>query len=57
MIIESVEGQAMELGWRKENECNLTDDDYLRMILKKNMLVHLHAPDPHWRDHRYKWKY
>lgn len=35
MIIESVEGQAMELGWRKENECNLTDDDYLRMILKK----------------------
>jgi geranylgeranyl diphosphate synthase type II len=35
MITESVEGQAMELGWRKENECNLNDDDYLRMILKK----------------------
>ncbi|MEP6846104.1 MAG: polyprenyl synthetase family protein [Panacibacter sp.] len=35
MVTESVEGQAMELGWRKDNICTLNDDDYLRMILKK----------------------
>jgi len=35
MATESVEGQAMELGWRKDNVCTLNDDDYLRMILKK----------------------
>ncbi len=35
MVIESVEGQALELGWRKDNVCELTDDDYMRMILKK----------------------
>ena len=35
MVTESVEGQALELGWRKDNICDLNDDDYLRMILKK----------------------
>lgn len=35
MVTESVEGQAIELGWRKDNECDLQDADYLRMILKK----------------------
>jgi geranylgeranyl diphosphate synthase, type II len=35
MVTESAEGQAMELGWRKDNCCNLNDDDYYRMILKK----------------------
>ncbi|MFN2458144.1 MAG: polyprenyl synthetase family protein [Chitinophagaceae bacterium] len=35
MVMQSVEGQAMELGWRKDNICELNDDDYLRMILKK----------------------
>jgi geranylgeranyl diphosphate synthase, type II len=35
MVLESVEGQAMELGWRRDNDCNLKDDDYMRMILKK----------------------
>lgn len=35
MATESVEGQAMELGWRKDNICSLKDEDYLRMILKK----------------------
>lgn len=35
MVTESVEGQAMELGWRKDNICTLDDDDYFRMILKK----------------------
>jgi len=32
---ESVEGQAMELGWRRENIADLDTIDYLRMILKK----------------------
>ena len=35
MATESVEGQALELGWRKDNICTLDDTDYLRMILKK----------------------
>ena len=35
MVLQSVEGQAMELGWVRDNDCRLTDDDYLRMILKK----------------------
>lgn len=35
MVTESVEGQAMELGWRQDNVCDLNDTDYLRMILKK----------------------
>lgn len=35
MVTESAEGQAMELGWRKDNVTHLTDDDYFRMILKK----------------------
>jgi geranylgeranyl diphosphate synthase, type II len=35
MVSQSVEGQAMELGWVQDNTCDLTDDDYLRMTLKK----------------------
>ena len=35
MVRESIEGQAMELGWIKDNNCELTEADYLRMILKK----------------------
>ncbi len=35
MVTESVEGQALELGWRKDNICTLMDEDYFRMILKK----------------------
>ena len=35
MVLESVEGQAMELGWRQDNVCDLKDDDYMLMILKK----------------------
>lgn len=35
MVRESVEGQAMELGWIRDNNCELTEADYLRMILKK----------------------
>lgn len=32
---ESVEGQAIELGWRRDNPPFLEDDDYLHMVLKK----------------------
>jgi geranylgeranyl diphosphate synthase type II len=35
MARETVEGQAIELGWRRDNQVDLTESDYLRMILKK----------------------
>jgi geranylgeranyl diphosphate synthase type II len=35
MARETVEGQAIELGWRRKNTVSLDDDDYLRMVLKK----------------------
>jgi len=35
MVRQSVEGQALELGWVRDNDCELTTDDYLRMTLKK----------------------
>jgi geranylgeranyl diphosphate synthase type II len=35
MATQSVEGQAMELGWVRDNKCDLSEEDYLRMILKK----------------------
>jgi geranylgeranyl diphosphate synthase type II len=35
MARESVEGQAIELGWRRDNTLDLCEDDYLKMILKK----------------------
>lgn len=35
MAWETTEGQAMELGWRHDNRIDLSDDDYLTMVLKK----------------------
>jgi geranylgeranyl diphosphate synthase type II len=35
MAQETVEGQAVELGWRRDNAVHLGDGDYLEMILKK----------------------
>lgn len=35
MARQSVEGQAMELGWVQDNDCDLSEEDYLRMTLKK----------------------
>lgn len=35
MMQQSLEGQAMELGWVRDNRCDINDDDYLRMVLKK----------------------
>ena len=42
MLRQTLEGQALEMGWIKENACDLSDEDYLRMALKKNILVYLH---------------
>ncbi len=35
MARESIEGQAIELGWRRDNPTHLVDGDYLKMVLKK----------------------
>jgi geranylgeranyl diphosphate synthase type II len=35
MTLESAEGQAMELGWRRDNTPAVTEADYLLMVLKK----------------------
>jgi geranylgeranyl diphosphate synthase, type II len=35
MLIESLEGQAMELGWIRDNTPDISEADYLRMTLKK----------------------
>ena len=32
---DSAEGQAMELGWRMDNASDVTERDYLEMVLKK----------------------
>jgi geranylgeranyl diphosphate synthase type II len=35
MAWESAEGQALELGWRRDNRIELDGEDYLRMVLQK----------------------
>jgi len=35
MSIETIEGQAMELGWIRDNACGTSEEDYLLMVLKK----------------------
>src|SRR5438552_4094918 len=35
MAREAIEGQAIELGWRRDNALRLSDSDYLEMVLKK----------------------
>jgi geranylgeranyl diphosphate synthase type II len=35
MLRHSLEGQAIELGWIRDNVCDLESQDYLRMCLKK----------------------
>lgn len=35
MARESVEGQAIELGWVRDNVCDLSVENYIRMTLKK----------------------
>lgn len=35
LLLRSLEGQALELGWVRDNECSLTSEDYIRMVLRK----------------------
>lgn len=35
LSLATLEGQALELGWIRDNDCNTTEDDYLLMVLKK----------------------
>ena len=35
MARESAEGQALELGWRRDNVADVSEADYLEMVLKK----------------------
>jgi len=35
MVRETIEGQSIELGWRKDNAIHLQESDYLHMIMKK----------------------
>lgn len=35
LLLQSIEGQALELGWIRDNRWDITPADYLRMILKK----------------------
>ncbi len=35
MLVESLEGQATELGWMRDNDLTVGADDYLRLVLKK----------------------
>jgi len=35
MAWESAEGQALELGWQRDNSIDLDDEDYLLMVMKK----------------------
>jgi geranylgeranyl pyrophosphate synthase len=35
MWVSTSEGQALELGWRADNNCDVTAEDYLRLVLKK----------------------
>ena len=35
LVVETLEGQAMELGWVRDNDLTVRTDDYLRLVLKK----------------------
>jgi geranylgeranyl diphosphate synthase type II len=35
MAWESAEGQALELGWQRDNRTDVTDENYLQMVLQK----------------------
>jgi geranylgeranyl diphosphate synthase type II len=35
MALESAEGQALDIGWRRDNAVDVSESDYLRMVMKK----------------------
>ncbi len=53
MARESIEGQAMELGWRRDNAINLCEADYLDMVLKKTCWYTTIFPSRVRRPHRH----
>lgn len=44
LLIASLEGQAMELGWIRDNDTQVTAADYLQMTLKKTCLYSFTHP-------------
>jgi geranylgeranyl diphosphate synthase type II len=42
LLLASLEGQAMELGWIRDKEYGVREDDYLAMILKKTCYGFIH---------------
>jgi geranylgeranyl diphosphate synthase type II len=66
MMKHSLEGQAVELGWIRDNQCDLDTNDYLHMCLKKTswysfiypirvgaLIAHEHLHDD--RFYRFGW--
>ena len=45
MARETAEGQALELGWRSHNRLDITEPDYLTMVLKKTAWMGMIWPD------------
>ena len=41
---QSLEGQAIELGWIRDNVLDLSDFDYLRMVLRKHIWLATISP-------------
>ena len=35
LIVETLEGQAMEFGWMRDNDLTVGPQDYMRLVLKK----------------------
>jgi geranylgeranyl diphosphate synthase type II len=44
MILKTTEGQALELGWRRDNVVDLAPDDYLELVAKKTCWYTTVAP-------------
>lgn len=44
MILKTTEGQALELGWRRDNVVDLDPDDYLELVAKKTCWYTTVAP-------------
>jgi geranylgeranyl diphosphate synthase, type II len=44
MILKTTEGQALELGWRRDNVVDLGPDDYLELVAKKTCWYTTVAP-------------
>ena len=54
MVRESVEGQAMELGWMRDNVVDLSRRRLPADDPQEDVLVHVHPPLPHRRADRHR---